>query len=91
MRRHVNCKKQRGLSRMLFETETDMKTLKELPIFCGRCPTLAFAILDDAPLCEACLVQQIDANGGLLSTMKIEPLQFIPPKTSHAFTIECFI
>jgi hypothetical protein len=68
-----------------------MKILKELPIFCDRCPTLAFAILDEAPLCEACLVEQIQVNGGFASTMKIEPLQFVPTKTVPAFNIECCI
>jgi hypothetical protein len=68
-----------------------MNTLKELPIFCDRCPTLAFAIIDDAPLCEACLVQHIDSQGGLISTMKIEPLQFVPPKPVQSFGDECYM
>ncbi len=68
-----------------------MNTLKELPIFCEKCPTLAFAILDDAPLCEACLMQQIDEMGGLGSMMKIEPLQFLPAKAAPSMRRECFL
>ena len=52
-----------------------MDKLKELPIFCDNCPTLAFAILDGAPLCEACLMAAV--KHGEMS--KIEPLAFKEP------------
>lgn len=65
-----------------------MDTLKELPIFCDNCPTLAFAILDGAPLCEACLMKAVKNN----TNLHIEPLQFKAPQMHHGcntFCLEC--
>ncbi len=62
-----------------------METLKELPIFCDNCPTLAFARVDDAPLCEACLMAAIKQNASL----KIEPLQFKDPQIYKCFGTNC--
>ena len=67
-----------------------MKTLKELPIFCDRCPTLAFAILDGAPLCEACLLEQVTLAGPK-APPNIEPLEFAPPKHTHYHADQCFV
>ena len=35
-------------------------TINELPIFCDNCATLALAELDDAPLCENCLMDAVN-------------------------------
>ena len=68
-----------------------MERLKELPIFCDRCPTLAFAVLDGAPLCEACLLEQVKIAGPAASRLKIEPLVFAPPKHTHYHAEQCFV
>ena len=67
-----------------------MDTLKELPIFCDRCPTLAFAVLDGSPLCESCLMEQVGQRGASLAAMNIEPLTFAPPKHAHFHVSQCF-
>jgi hypothetical protein len=68
-----------------------MKALMELPIFCEQCATLALAILDEAALCEACLMKQVDSHNRVLSAMKIEPLQFVLPKHIHQSDNESFV
>lgn len=68
-----------------------MDTLKKLPIFCDKCPTLAFAILDGAPLCEACLLKQIKKTDDKAVFLKIEPLEFAPPQTMHIHPAQNFI
>ena len=67
-----------------------MKTLKELPIFCDCCPTLAFAILDGAPLCEACLLEKVTLVDSAASP-NIEPLEFAPPKHTHFHGEQAFV
>jgi hypothetical protein len=62
-----------------------MDTVKELPIFCENCPTLAFANFDDAPLCEACLLEAVKHHNDL----KIEPLQFKAPKMYQHCNTDC--
>ena len=61
-----------------------MESLKELPIFCERCPTLAFAMLDGETLCERCLFEQLAARtAALTATPNVEPLQFaISPRAT---------
>ena len=57
-----------------------MTSLKQLPIFCDRCPTLAFAVLDNQILCEKCLFEQLAAaENSPLEIPNIEPLQFAEP------------
>ena len=62
-----------------------MDTLKELPIFCDNCPTLAFAILDGAPLCETCLMKAVEHDADL----RIEPLQFKAPNMYQGCHTSC--
>lgn len=62
-----------------------MTTMKELPIFCDNCPTLAFAVLNDAPLCEACLMEAIQNS----TELRIEPLTFKEPKIYTPHRRQC--
>ena len=43
------------------------------PIFCDHCASLAFALLDDAPLCAKCL-QKVLSKGDSHLMKRIEPL-----------------
>ena len=68
-----------------------MEPLKKLPIFCDCCPTLAFAVLDGAPLCESCLLKRVSAHGAYDSKLNIEPLAFAPPRSFQFQTAQSFI
>ncbi len=62
-----------------------MRYRNQPPIFCDHCAALAFATLDDAPLCAECLQKKLAK--GLHMVKKIEPLSFMngssfPPRTA---------
>ncbi|MDJ0765151.1 MAG: hypothetical protein QNJ97_19380 [Myxococcota bacterium] len=48
------------------------------PVFCDNCPTLALAELDDAPLCESCLLNALKGSEDPNILRKIAPLGAIP-------------
>lgn len=61
-----------------------MAVPKNLPIFCDKCPTLAFAVLNGAPLCEKCLFEQVSSAAGTIpDSLDIEPLEFVNPPSFH--------
>lgn len=62
-----------------------MDTVKELPIFCDNCPTLAFASLNDALLCETCLLEALKRD----EVLNIKPLKFRKPAMFVTGTTHC--
>ena len=61
--------------------------INELPIFCDNCATLALAELDDAPLCESCLMDAVNQSADRQIANRIAPLQFREPRmVAKSFT-----
>jgi hypothetical protein len=46
------------------------------PVYCEKCSDFALAVLDGAPLCESCLVEQVHLKDESRSFSRIEPLYF---------------
>ncbi len=62
-----------------------MEQLKERPILCIHCDSLAFAVLDGVALCETCLFGQVTALSSDPKTLHIEPLPLVPVPPSAPF------
>ncbi len=65
-----------------------MNKIYEVPIFCDNCATLALAELDDAPLCERCLMEAIQGSDDREIALKVTPLRFKEPRSlSKSFSL----
>jgi uncharacterized Zn finger protein (UPF0148 family) len=61
-----------------------MVRIRQAPIFCDNCSTLAFANIDGAVLCAQCLEKELKLHVGNKGRANIEPLEFVPSPTKRS-------